>query len=53
MVHEWNGHVEIFSRRPVIENCRQYLLLRTDIVPEKSRWVFPLSLRRRKIRLPI
>ena len=21
MVHEWNGHVEIFSRPQVIENC--------------------------------
>ena len=29
--HEWNGHLEIFSRRQIIENSRQYLLLRTDI----------------------
>ena len=31
-VHEWNGHPEIFSLPQVIENCRQFLLLRTDIV---------------------
>ena len=32
IVHEWNGHLEIFSRPQVIENSRQYLLLRTDIL---------------------
>ena len=31
-MHEWNGHLEIFSRPQVIENSRQYLLLRTDIL---------------------
>ena len=31
IVHEWNGHLEIFSRPQVIENSRQYLLLQTDI----------------------
>ena len=28
IVYEWNVHLEIFSRPQVIENCRQYLLLR-------------------------
>ena len=32
IVHEWNGHIEIFSLPQVIENSRQYLLLRTDIL---------------------
>ena len=27
-----NGHLEIFSRPQVMENSRQYLLLRTDIL---------------------
>ena len=31
-IHEWNGYREIFSRRQVIENSRQYLVLRTDIL---------------------
>ena len=31
-VREWNGHLEIFSLPQVIENSRQYLLLRTDIL---------------------
>ena len=31
IVHEWNGHLEIFSRPQVIENSGQYLLLRKDI----------------------
>ena len=30
-VHEWNGHLEIFSLPQAIENPRQCLLLRTDI----------------------
>ena len=29
IVHEWKGNLEIFSRPQVIENSRQYLLLRT------------------------
>ena len=28
IVYEWNVHLEIFSLPQVIENCRQYLLLR-------------------------
>ena len=28
----WNGNLEILSRPHVIENSRQYLLLRTDIL---------------------
>ena len=32
IVHEWNGHLELFSPLQVIENSRQYLLLRTDIL---------------------
>ena len=27
IVHEWNGHLEIFSLREAIENSRQYLLV--------------------------
>ena len=34
MSHEWNCHLEIFSRPQVIENSKQYLLLRTDILQE-------------------
>ena len=34
-MHEWNGHVEIFSRPQVIEISRQYLLLQTDILQAK------------------
>ena len=30
IVREWNGHLEIFCRPQVIENSRQYLLLRKD-----------------------
>ena len=30
IVHEWNGHLEIFSVPQVIENSRQYLLPRKD-----------------------
>ena len=29
IVHEWNGHLEVFSRPQVIENSRQYSLLRS------------------------
>ena len=32
IVHEWNGHLQILSCPQVIENSRQYLLLRTDIL---------------------
>ena len=32
MVHEWNVHLEIFSRPQAEENFRQNLLLRTDIL---------------------
>ena len=38
-VREWKGHLEIFSLLQVIENSRQYLLLRTDILQKNSRWV--------------
>ena len=30
--YDWNSNLEIFSRPQVIENCKQYLLLRTDIL---------------------
>ena len=33
-MNEWNCRLEIFSRPQVIENSRQYLLLRTDILQE-------------------
>ena len=32
IVPEWNGHLEILRRPQVIENSRQHLLLRTDIL---------------------
>ena len=32
IVHEWDGLLEIFSCPQVIENSRQYSLLRTDIL---------------------
>ena len=32
IVHEWNVHLEIFSRPDAKENFRQNLLLRTDIL---------------------
>ena len=32
IVHEWNGHLEVFSRPQVIENSTQYLLLGSDIL---------------------
>ena len=40
IVHEWNGHPEIFSCLQVNENSRQYLLLQTDQslgAPEKTK----------------
>ena len=33
-MHEWNGHLEILSFPQGIENCRQFVLLRTDILQE-------------------
>ena len=36
IVHEWNGYRDIFGRPQVIENARQYLLLRTDILQKQS-----------------
>ena len=41
IVHEWNGHLDVFSRPQVIENSRQYLLLRSDIL-KKTVVGFPL-----------
>ena len=32
IVHEWNGHLEIFSCSQIIENSRQHLHLPTDIL---------------------
>ena len=32
IVHEWNNHLEIYSRTQVLESPWQYLLLRTDIL---------------------
>ena len=32
IVHKWNGYPEIFSRPQAMENSRQFLLLRTDIL---------------------
>ena len=49
IVHEWNGYLEILSRPQVIENPRQYLLLRTDILQKTV--VVPL-VRGRKCLLP-
>ena len=36
IVHEWNGHLEIFGRPKSIENSRQCLLLRTDILQNRK-----------------
>ena len=36
LVHEWNGHLKIFSRPFVIENSRQHLPLRTAIYRQSS-----------------
>ena len=41
IIHEWNGHLDVFSRPQVIENSRQYLLLRSDIL-KKTVVGFPL-----------
>ena len=46
IVHEWNGHLEVFSRPQVIENSTQYLLLRSDILKKtlslfKTNFIFP------------
>ena len=30
MVHEWNGHLDLFGRPLPVGNPRQYLLLRRD-----------------------
>ena len=38
-VPEWNVYQETFSHIQVIENARQYLLLRTVCFTENSRWV--------------
>ena len=32
IAQEWSSHLEMFSLPQVIENFRQYLLLRTDIL---------------------
>ena len=32
IVHEWNGHLVIFSLPQAIETSRQFLILRTDIL---------------------
>ena len=32
IVHEWNGHQQIFSLPQGIENSKQFLLLQTDIL---------------------
>ena len=43
IIHEWNGHPEIFSCPQVIKNSSQYLPLRKDILQtENSRWVLLL-----------
>ena len=42
-LHEWNGHLENFSRAQVLANPRQYLLLRTEFC-RISRWVPLLKL---------
>ena len=32
IVHDWNDHLKILSRPYLMENSRQYLLLRKDIL---------------------
>ena len=36
---EVNGHLDILSLLQAVENSKQFLLLRTDIRTENSRWV--------------
>ena len=36
IAHEWNGHLEIFSRPKQIENSRPCLLFRRDILRKQS-----------------
>ena len=36
IVPEWNAYLESISRIQTIENSRQYLLLRTDILLKES-----------------
>ena len=36
IVPEWNAYLESISRIQAIENSRQYLLLRTDILLKES-----------------
>ena len=47
IVHKWNGHLEIFNLPQAIENVRQFVLLRTDILqktvagyPWPFKWTF-------------
>ena len=51
-MQEWDRHLEIFSLPQVIENSRQYLLLRTDILQKTvvgCRWdIRDLQLRGRE-----
>ena len=46
ILHEWNSHLEILSRPQVMENSRQHLLLRTDILQKTvvgCPWVMLMS----------
>ena len=37
IVHEWNGHLEIFSLPQALKSSRQFLLLRTDFTDSTVR----------------
>ena len=39
ILHEWKGHLEIFSPPQRIKNSKQYLRLRNRHITENSRWV--------------
>ena len=46
IVHEWNSHLENLSLPKLIENSKQYLLLRTDILQKTMvgfPWIFLLK----------
>ena len=50
-VHEWNVHLEIFSRRQAEKNSRQHLILRTDILQKTvvgCPWLNNVKFRKRR-----
>ena len=39
IVHEWNGHLEVFSRPQVLANPRQYSASPNRYFTKNSRWM--------------